>query len=353
MRHLLPTSHADPSPAEALEPPLADWLTEHTGQPGPWELHRLAGGNSNETCLLMNGDTEYVLRRPPQHALSASAHSVAREHRLLMALRGTPVAAPQPVALCEDQVVPLAPFLVMEHIPDAVSITDELPEAYRSDPRALIRVACEVVDTLAAVHQLDWRAVGLEGFGRPDRFLERQVQRWYRQWQGIAQRPLPAMARVAEWLERNRPEGSAPALMHGDFHLDNCLFSARGPRLLAVIDWEMATIGDPLLDLGLLLAFWGERPLVAPAMPAIQAISRTDGAPARDYLLARYEDAVGRRVKHIRYYRCLALFKLAAIVEAAWSQYLAGELRTAYAAALEYDVPALLEEASATVGLTS
>lgn len=220
-------------------------------------LRRLTGGNSNETCLLTCADASYVLRRPPPHALSVSAHSVAREHRLLTALAGTGVPAPRPLALCDDPAVPMGPFLVMQHVPDACSITDELPAAYR--PQDVTRVADQVVDALATIHRADWRNAGLGDFGRPERFLERQVPRWYRQWQGIARRPLPMLERVATWLTDNRPEDSPPALLHGDFHLDNCLFSAHEPRLLAVIDWEMATIGDPLLDLGLLLAFWGER----------------------------------------------------------------------------------------------
>jgi aminoglycoside phosphotransferase (APT) family kinase protein len=338
---------------ETVAPALADWLTGQTGQPGPWELVRLSGGNSNETCLLTAADAaaRYVLRRPPRHALSASAHSVAREHRLLVALAGTGVPAPRPVALCEDPAVPLAPFLVMEHVGGAVSITGELPAGYRADPAALTQVAGQVVDALAALHRLDWRAAGLDGFGRPDRFLERQVPRWYRQWESVARRPLPDMARIAGWLEANRPPDRPPALLHGDFHLDNCLFAEDEPRLLAVIDWEMATIGDPLLDLGLLLALWGRRPLARLALPAIQAVSRAAGAPDRDALLARYEAVAGHPVRHLRYYRCLALFKLAAIIEAAWSQYLAGQLRTDYAAALGQDVPALLAEACAIAGL--
>ncbi|MFI5607476.1 phosphotransferase family protein [Amycolatopsis sp. NPDC051903] len=331
--------------AQLLQRPLADWLTAHTGDPGPWELTRLTGGNSNETCLLSGADAGFVLRRPPSHALSASAHSVAREHRLLSALAPTPVRAPRPVALCEDPEVPLAPFLVMEHVRDSVSITDTLPYPETD----LTKVADEVIDALAAVHTLDWRAAGLTGFGRPERFLDRQVTRWYRQWEGIARRPLPAMPKIATWLDEHQPAGSEPALLHGDFHLDNCLFAAHEPRLAAVIDWEMATIGDPLLDLGLLLALWGER---GTAMPAIQAVSRVPGAPGRGHLLARYEDAVGRTIPDVRYYRCLALFKLAAIVEAAWSQFLTGELTTDYAAALEHDVPALLDDALATAGVT-
>ncbi|MEU4669354.1 phosphotransferase family protein [Amycolatopsis sp. NPDC023774] len=328
-----------------LDRPLAGWLTAHTGDPGPWELRKLTGGNSNETCLLIGHGKSYVLRRPPDHALSASAHSVAREHRLLTALAPTKVLAPKPVALCEDPAQTLAPFLVMEHVAGSVSITDTLPYPAQD----IAQVADEVVDALAAVHTLDWQAAGLAGFGRPDRFLDRQVERWYRQWEGIARRPLRAMPKIAAWLEQNKPEPSAPALLHGDFHLDNCLFSAHEPRLKAVIDWEMATIGDPLLDLGLLLALWGGR---GSAMPAIQGVSRAPGAPPREHLLQRYEHLVGRELPQIRYYQCLALFKLAAIVEAAWSQFLTGELTSAYAAALEHDVPALLDEALDTAGVT-
>lgn len=339
--------------SRVVDPQLNDWLAEHTGFQGPWELRRLAGGNSNETCLLRRDEQAYVLRRPPQHALSASAHSVTREHTLLVALSGTAVPAPWPVALCTDHEVPMAPFMLMEHVAGAGSVTKELPAAYRDDPGALTRLADEVIDALAAVHTLDWKAAGLEDFGRPDRFLERQVPRWYGQWERIARRPLPRMSKLAEWLESNRPAAQAPTLMHGDFHLDNCLVSTNEPRLRAVIDWEMATIGDPLLDLGLLLAFWGQRSLAQPAMPAIQAVSRLPGAPPREHLVVRYEEAIGDTVAHLEYYQCLALFKLAAIIEAAYSQHLAGELNTDYAAALEYDVPALLAEACAVAGLSS
>lgn len=333
---------------------LGDWLSAHTGVPGPWELERLTGGNSNETCLLRGaGQPGYILRRPPAKALSSSAHSVAREYRLLTALHGTGVPVPRPVGLCEDEAVPLAPFLVMQHVSGGVSVTDELPAAYRADPDALSTIAGQLVDTLAAVHLVDWRAAGLADFGRPDGFLDRQVRRWSGQWERIARRPLPEMVRLAGWLERNKPAGSPPALLHGDFHLDNCLVSETSPTLLAVIDWEMATIGDPLLDLGLLLAFWGERPVTHCAMPAIQAVSRLPGAPSKEWMLARYETAIGARVPRIDYYQCLAWFKLAAIVEASYSQYLAGQLDTEYAAALGHDVPAMLAEASMIAGLRS
>lgn len=335
----------------AVDGALAAWLDRHVGADGPWTITPLAGGNSNETNLLCGRTGRYVLRRPPRAALSASAHGVGREFRLLMALYGTEVAVPRPVALCEDPAVAGAPFLVMEHVADALSVTDTVPPGWSAHPDALTTAADDLVDALVALHRVDPAAAGLAGFGRPEGFLQRQPGRWYAQWERIACRPLPAMAPLAQWLTDNMPGSSPVGLLHGDFHLDNCLFAADRPRLLAVIDWELATVGDPLLDLGLLLALWGERPVDDVALPAVQAVSRLPGAPPREHLLDRYEKGIGRPVEDLAYYRTLALYKLAAIVEAAFAQYRAGTLDTAYAAALEHSVPALLAEAQATAGL--
>ena len=345
-------------------PALAAWLDAELGPTATgWALRPLVGGNSNETALLSgapspSGTTRlFVARRPPRHALSASAHNLAREHRVLAALaelRPVPVPVPAPLARCEDPDVPEAPLLVMEHVPDAVSLTDRLPPRWGLPPAvAAATVADAVIDVLAAVHTLDWRGAGLGDFGRPDGFHERQVRRWYGQWERIAPRPLPAMDALADWLARRRPTDHPVGLLHGDFHVDNCLFSSVAPRLLAVIDWEMATVGDPLLDLGLLVAFWGERPVEHPGMSRLQAFSREPGAPGRGHLVARYERAVGRPVGDVDFYRVLALFKLAAIVEGAYAQYRTGDLDTPYAAALADDVPALLDEACAVAGVSA
>ena len=336
---------------DPVSPSLAAWLDRRIGPEGPWHLEPLTGGNSNDTGLLCGASSRYVMRRPPRHALSTSAHSVSREYRLLTALWGTAVPVPRPVALCEDPGPSGVPFMVMEYIPDARSITDALPRTWSAHPDALTAAADDLVDALVATHRVDWAAVGLSGFGRPEGFLERQPGRWFSQWEKIACRPLPAMVPLAEWLVANRPATSAVGLLHGDFHLDNCLFAADRPRVKAVIDWEMATVGDPLLDLGLLLALWGER-RVDCGMPAIQAVSRAPCAPPREHLLERYERGVGRSVPDVGYYRVLALFKLASIVESAYAQFRSGRLDTPYAAALEQAVPALLDEALETATST-
>ena len=324
---------------------VAAWLERHVGVAGPLAAERVGGGNSNATFLLRGPDGLLVLRRPPAEALSGTAHSMAREHRVLRALAGTGVPAPRPVAFCDDAEVTGAPFLVMEHV-DGVSITDALPPAYDSGPAALRGLGEEMIDGLAALHRVDWEAAGLGDFGRPEQFLERQVPRWSRQYESHAVRDLPRFAQLAEWLEAHRPPRWTPGIMHGDFHLDNCLFARHEPRLLAIIDWELTTIGDPLMDLGLVLAFWGARPLDAPAMPQVQAVSRRSGAPGRDELARRYAQRSGRSVEHLKWYMALAFWKLAAIVEGAYAQYLDGRLTTDYARRLGDDVPRLLEEAA-------
>ena len=344
------------APAPSTPAPLLDerrvaaWLEEHAGVAGPLTGERVGGGNSNATFLLRGPDGPLVLRRPPAAAVSGTAHSMAREHRVLQALAGTDVPAPRPVALCDDAGVTGAPFLVMEHV-DGVAITDTLPAGYSPGESTLRRLGEEMIDGLAALHRVDWQAVGLGDFGRPEQFLERQVSRWTRQYEGHAVRDLPRFAQLAEWLDAHRPPEWTPGLMHGDFHLDNCLFSPSEPRLLAIIDWELATIGDPLLDVGLALAFWGWRPLDPPAMPQVQAVSRQAGAPGRDELARRYGGRSGRSVHQLPWYMVLAFWKLAAIVEGAYAQYLDGRLTTDYARRLGDDVPRLLEEAAHTAGL--
>jgi aminoglycoside phosphotransferase (APT) family kinase protein len=337
------------APTEAHER-LRRWCAEALGEEFVG-LRRLTGGNSNETSLLETTAGKRILRRPPAAAISASAHSMEREHRILTALEGTAVAAPRPLALCTDSEVLGAQFLVMEFV-DGVSLLDTLPPAYPEGAASARAIGEALVDALAALHSAPWREIGLADFGRPDGFLERQVTRWRGQYGTYKVREIPAFDRVADWLEANRPATFEPGILHGDFHLDNCLVSKEPPaRVLAIVDWEMATIGDPLLDLGLALAFWGEERPPLPGFPRIQAVSRVSGSPSRQELADRYARASGRSVEHLPYYLALAFWKLAAIVEGAYAQLLGGRQDTDYARNLEHDVPALLEEAAGFCGL--
>jgi aminoglycoside phosphotransferase (APT) family kinase protein len=210
------------------------------------------------------------------------------------------------------------------------------------------------VDALARLHSAPWRDIGLADFGRPEGFLDRQVKRWAGQLENYRTRELPWFDELAAWLAANRPPDGEPGILHGDFHLDNTLMSRSAPIAVeAIIDWEMATIGDPLLDLGLLLAFWGPDRPSDPAMPRVQGVSRVDGAPTRAELASAYEEKSGRSVEHVHWYMALAFWKLAAIVEGAYAQFVDGRLDSRYAQELEHDVPALLREAAGFAGLTA
>lgn len=332
-----------------FEQQLTDWLYEHLGVGPDISVSRLGGGNSNQTFVVTDtgggstAGTRLVVRLPRAAAMAAGAHNLAREHRILRAVCGAGFPAPKPYAFCDYVEVLGQPFLVMEHV-DGHSITTELPAAY-ADAAVAGAIGGELVEALAQLEAIDWKGAGLEDFGKPANFLDRQVPRWRRQLEQYRVRDLPRFDEVAEWLQDNQPDGQDPAIIHGDFHLDNCLLSPDSPQLAAVIDWELSTIGDPLLDLGLFLAFWGPRPTEPCAMPQIQAVSRHYPVPDRMVLAARYGEQTGRAVDALPYYCALALWKLAAIVEGAYAQFLRGEVVSAYTAALERDVPLLLEEA--------
>jgi aminoglycoside phosphotransferase (APT) family kinase protein len=339
------------TPGHPVPAAMARWLVRTLADPGPFELRPLSGGNSNETLLLRSAAADRVLRRPPAATLAPRAHSMEREHRVLRALAETGVPAPRALALCSDPDVAPAPFLVMEHV-RGVALTDRLPTGYPPVPGTARAIGEAAVDALARLHRVDWRACGLDGFGTPDGFIERQVARWRGQYERNRVRELPRFDQLARWLERHRPPDGQPGILHGDFHLDNCLLTETPPtHVTAIIDWEMATIGDPLLDLGLLLAFYGDDRPAQPAMPRVQAVTRIAGAPSRRELAERYARASGRSVQRLDYYMTLAFWKLAAIVEGAYAHHLAGRLDTPYARALEHDVPQLLEEAAGFAGL--
>jgi aminoglycoside phosphotransferase (APT) family kinase protein len=330
---------------------LGAWLRATLDDPGPFELEPIGGGNSNETLLLRSPRAIRVLRRPPAATIDPSAHDMTREHRVLVALQDTHVPAPRPLALCDDATIAPAPFLVMEHV-EGVALTDRLPAPFTPGPATVRAIGEAVIDALATLATVDWRAVGLEGFGSPDGFLDRQVGRWRSQYARYQVRDLPLFEPLAAWLESHRPPAAPPALMHGDFHLDNCLVAAEpAVAVTAIVDWEMATIGDPLLDLGLFLGLWGPERPQPPACAGLQEVSRIDDAPGRRELAERYARASGRDVEHLDYYLTLALWKLAAIIEGAYANFLAGRLRSDYARRLVDDVPRLLDEAAIFAGL--
>jgi aminoglycoside phosphotransferase (APT) family kinase protein len=334
-----------------MQAALARWLTAELGDPGPFRERVLTGGNSNETLLVEGARSRWILRRPPRATIDPRAHSMQREHRVLSALAQTDVPAPRPLAFCSDEQLAPGGLLVMEYV-EGVSLTTTSPAAYPPAAAGARAIGEAAVDALAALHGVAWQEVGLEGFGSPEGFLERQVGRWHSQYEGYAVRELELFEPLAQWLEQNRPASFTPGLLHGDFHVDNCLMASEPPvRVRAIIDFEMSTIGDPLLDLGLLLGFWGKDRPREPAMPKLQGFSRVAGAPSRIELAERYAATSGRSVEHLDFYMTLALWKLAAIVEGAYAHNVRGSMDDEYSRALERDVPALLREAADLAGI--
>jgi len=301
-------------------PVLAEWLGDRLGDPAvPLAAAPLGTdlGMGNALFELRRGDQVWVLRRPPAVLNDKSASNMSREFRILTALDGSPVPHPTARILCEDADVIGAPFLIMDKV---VGFTPGfvLPEPFASNPEHRRGLAYAYVDALVALAAVDWRARGLEDLGRPDGFLERQVARWLAQLDRYRVRELPELEFVTGWLETNRPAMSPAAILHGDYSPFNVMVAPDlPPRLAAVIDWDTGTIGDPLLDIGHLLARWtepGEEPILQ------DQAGGPAGYPTRAELAARYAEGTGRDLSALPYYQCLALFKLAVILEGSYAR---------------------------------
>ena len=261
-------------PLLVLEP-LREFLTANgLAAPADLDAAPIGEGHSNVTFMLSTG---VVLRRPPRGPLPPSAHDVLREARLLRALEPTPVRAPQVLAVCDDTGVIGSPFYVMEEVIGDV-ITDTMPAPLDS-PEQRAAIAEELIEALVEVHDVDWESVGLEGFGRPTGYLERQLRRFTGLWEHNRTREIPEVEQVGTWLERNMPESPPATIVHGDYRLGNTMFAHGAPaRLVAIFDWEMATIGDPLADLGYMVMHWTQ-PDDPPSKFNLHTVTRLEGFP--------------------------------------------------------------------------
>ena len=329
---------------------LAAWMDAQGLPRGPiTEPTLLGGGTQNILVRFSRGGRGFVLRRPPVHKRANSDETMRREARVLAALRGTAVPHPELVAACAETEILGASFYLMEPI-RGFNPTQGLPALHAGDAAVRRRMGLALVDAIAALGQLDPEAVGLAGFGRPEGFLERQVARWRRQLEGyaaLADYPgpeIPGLDEVGRWLERNRPGGVAPGILHGDFHLANVLFSPGGPELAAIVDWELSTVGDPLLDLGGLLATWPD-PSGRGAIAG--SVEPWEGFPTAAELVARYAERSPRSVDAIRWYEVLACYRLAIILEGTHARACAGKADRAVGDALHAVALALLERARA------
>ncbi|HEX2232290.1 MAG TPA: phosphotransferase family protein [Thermoleophilaceae bacterium] len=325
--------------------PLQDYLdTQRLGQ-GEIEAERIGEGHSNVTFLIRRGGERFVLRRPPRPPLPPSAHDVLREARLLKAVEGTDVRVPRVLLACDDESVLGVPFYVMEEVHGTV-ITNDIPEAL-DNAEARAGIGRELIEALAEIHEVDWRACGLEGYGKPTGYLDRQLRRFGGLWDHNKTREVERVQEVGDWLAANKPESPEATIVHGDFRLGNVMVADDPPpRVVAIFDWELSTIGDPLADVGYMTITWIERDDPENSMfSGLGAVTRREGFQTRDELVALYEERTGRSVSDLRWYQALALWKAAVFMEGNYKRYKAGASDDTYLAAFDEGVPMLADAA--------
>ncbi len=335
---------------------LGRWASGVLSGDGPLEVAALGEGHSNLTFRVSREGSSWVLRRPPAGPLLPTAHDVVREFRVLQLLAADPtVRVPRVVAVCEDLAVLGVPFYLMDEV-DGVVVRDRLP-GHLTAAAAQQALGLDLADALAEIHSTPWQPFVDAGIGRPGGYLARQLKRWAGQREGIQQavaaaggvaRELPDYDRVRDWLAAHLPDEAEPAVVHGDYKLDNVLVGpVPQPRVAAVVDWEMATVGDPRADLGYLLSFWpepGER------FPLGHLVASGPGFPRRDALIERWATGTGREPGDTRWFVTLAVWKLAILLEASYHRWLAGLADDPFFAGLDTGVPALLTRAREVSG---
>ena len=332
---------------------LTRFLRERVpGADAPLRVERLRAGYSNETFYITRGQQRWVLRRPPRGDLLPTSHDVLREYRMMSALAGTAARVPTTVLACDDPAVLGAPFYLMEWV-DGPVIRESSPPQFEP-PIERRRIGEELIDALVELHAVDWRRAGLNRFSRPAGFLQRQVTRWSQQLSLTLPhtRPLPGIADVTEWLERHLPQSGSPAVVHGDYKLDNVILDPEPPaRIVALLDWEMSTVGDPLTDLAWCLAYWGPTGDPPGRMwDGTNVVTMRPGYHTRGDLIARYEGRSGRSVHDFQFYFCLAVWRQAIICEGLYRLYLEGTAPNPRTADMKWVVPQTVDRLHRIIG---
>jgi aminoglycoside phosphotransferase (APT) family kinase protein len=316
-----PAGNGGRPPLLVMDPLLAFLDAAGLGDGEP-EITPIGDGHSNVTYRFDRGGARFVLRRPPRPPIPPSANDMLREARVLRALEGR-ARVPRVLAVCDDESVIGAPFYVMEEVAGDV-VTGQMPAALDT-PEQRRRAGEELVDALVEIHGVDWRAAGLEGFGKPDGYLERQLRRFLGLWDHNKTREIPAVERVGAWLKANLPDSPPATIVHGDYRLGNVILASEPPsRVCAVLDWEMSTIGDPLADLGYLCTLWVDRDDPSLGRFELTGVTRAEGWLTRAEVIARYEERSGRSMTDIRWYRTLALWKSIVFMEGNYRRASAG-----------------------------
>jgi aminoglycoside phosphotransferase (APT) family kinase protein len=328
-------------------PRFRNWLSEVTGEPAEVSVSSIRGGGSCEMFRVDRLGQSWVVRRAPLAAVSNTAHQVIREARIMQSLESTGVPVPTILAIGEDPGILGAPFFVMNYVDGDVVRRNGLPEYLAAEPDSHRCIGEGLIDTLVALHAVDWRSTTLTELSRPEGFLTRQVDRWMSQLATYRSRELDGVDKVAIWLAAHQPSDGELTVMHGDYKLDNLIWSAHPPpRVAAVVDFEMTTVGDPLIDLAWALIFWPEEgnmiALAAPGSPngieANQCQSPAD-------LVERYAAATGRDLSGFDWYQAFSAWKLAIVLEASYTKYRRGESRNPHHEAFGFVVDQLLSRA--------
>ena len=321
---------------------LDTWMTANVGDyVGPPELTKFKGGQSNPTYRIDTPGRSYVLRRKPFGELLPSAHAVDREYRVIAGLYPTGFPVARPYGLCTDASVIGSMFYVMEMV-EGRSLWDGTLPGMAKDERRAIYFA--LIDTLAALHQTDHEAAGLGDYGKPGNYFERQVGRWTKQYKASQTDDLPEMDRLIEWLPRTLPEQEQTSIVHGDYRIDNVIYAKDEPRVAAVLDWELSTLGDPMADVAYLLMNWeteseGRAGVAGADLDAL-------GIPTMDDMLARYAEKTGRQnIPDLSWYFAFNMFRLAGIVQGIKKRVIDGTASSAHAQETVARMPELAKSA--------
>lgn len=308
-------------------------------------IRQFPSGYSNLTYAVFYGGREMVLRRPPFGSKVKSAHDMGREFRILSRLSAVYARAPRPLLFCDDESVLGAKFYIMERL-SGVILRRQIPPELKLGPAEMTALGAAFLETLIELHAIDYQAIGLGELGRPQGYVERQVSGWTKRYRDAQTSEVPAVERILLWLADHLPTSSAPTLLHNDYKLDNLVLDAACPtRIIGVLDWEMAAIGDPLMDLGTALCYWVQ----ASDTPALRSIAfgptTLPGCMTRQELVARYSQRTGRSLLHIVFYYCFGLFKTAVVAQQIYYRYKQGLTKDARFSRLGLAVAILAEQA--------
>lgn len=309
---------------------LARYLQEHLeGAFDALEVKQFAGGQSNPTFMLTAADRRYVLRKKPPGKLLPSAHAVEREYRVINALADTGVPVPTARLLCEDAEIIGTPFYVMDFVEGRVIADPKLPGVDKEERTAMYE---SMNETLAQIHLVDWRAVGLEGFGKPERYVERQIKRWSQQYEASRTDDIDSMNELMTWLPANTPQEDETTIAHGDFRPGNLIFHPTEPRVIAVLDWELSTLGHPLGDLAYNCMAYRLPPSDAELSGLMGVDTEALGIPSEEAFVADYVERTGRKpIEDWNFFMAFSLFRIAAICQGVYKRSLDGNASDAKA----------------------